>query len=100
MKRLSFIISTMVELFQLEYYFIKVLSDFQHCTAGNQILSFEHFRFKAKKKYVVFPVTLPTPIFGPYPKVFIKLFLFFIKPYIMLFVCQTRLGSLGVLHEL
>ena len=42
-----------------------------------------------------------TPIFGPYPKVFIKIILFFIKPYIiMLFVCQTKLGSLGVLHEL
>ena len=38
------------------------------------------------KKNIVFPVTLPTPIFGPYPKIFIKIFLFFIKSYIMLFV--------------
>ena len=38
------------------------------------------------KKNVVFPVTLPTPIFGPYPKAFIEIFLFLIKSYIMLFV--------------
>ena len=53
-----------------------------------------------KKKYVVFPVNRPTPIFGPDPKVFIQIFLFLIKSCIILFVCQTRLGSLGVLYEL
>ena len=56
-----------------------------------------------KKKYVVFPVTVvfPTdPIFGPDPKVFIQIFLFLIKSCIILFVCQTRLGSLGVVYKL
>ena len=43
-------------------------------------------KLKRPKKNVVFPVTLSTPIFGPYPKVFIKIYLFFIKSYIMLFV--------------
>ena len=38
---------------------------------------------KAKKKYVVFPVTLPTLIFGHCPKVYIKKNLFFIKSYIV-----------------
>ena len=55
---------------------------------------------KAKKKYVVFLVSRQTPIFGPDPKVFIQIFLFLIKSCIILFVCQTRLGSLGVLYEL
>ena len=57
--------------------------------------------FKAKKKYVVFPVTpIFNPNFWPDPKVFIQIFLFLIKSCIILFVCQTRLGSLGVLYEL
>ena len=45
---------------------------------------------KAKKKNVVFPVTLPTLIFGPYPKVFIKIFLFFIKSYIVICLKWTK----------
>ena len=55
---------------------------------------------RPEQNYVVFPVTLPTLIFDPDPKVFIKIFSFFIKSCIMLFVCQTRLGSLGVLYDL
>ena len=55
---------------------------------------------RPKQNYVGFPVTRPTLIFDPDPKVFIKIFLFVIRSCIMLFVCQTRLGSLGVLYEL
>ena len=38
----------------------------------------------------MFPVTLPTLIFGPYPKVFIKIFLFFIKSYIVICLKWTK----------
>ena len=54
-----------------------------------------------QKKNPMFTVTRPTLIFGPDPKVFINIFLFLIKSYIVLkVVCQTRLGSLGVFYEL
>ena len=55
-------------------------------------IPWEPSNIRPKKKYVVFPVTLPTPIFGPYPKVFIKIFLFFIKSYIMLFVWSNQVA--------
>ena len=71
----------------------EISSLFMFFRSGNPLI-------RPKKKYVVFPVTRPTPIFGPDPKVFIQIFLFLIKSCIILFVCQTRLGSLGVLYEL
>ena len=56
---------------------------FKQVNAGSKLT---HVYTRLKKKNVVFPVTLPTLIFCPYPKVFIKIFLFFITSYIMLFV--------------
>ena len=40
------------------------ISNFRYQEAPSQVRFFLHRQ--AKKKYVVFPVTLPTPIFGPY----------------------------------
>ena len=86
------------------YYFDK---DKYSGKSPKEILLSPHFTKLGQKKYVVFPIN-PTmdpnifyPNFWPDPKVFIQIFLFLIKSCIIfLFVCQTRLGSLGVLYEL
>ena len=53
-----------------------------------------------KKKKICVSGDTGVSDFWPDPKVFIQIFLFLIKSCIILFVCQTRLGSLGVLYEL